>query len=1237
MPKRKKAKSASAKVQKKQKRDGFTPKTVKRLFGLSGNECAFPDCHQKLVKEDGTIFGQICHIEAALEGGERYNSKQTPDQRRSFENLILLCANHHIETDNVEVWPVERLKKMKKDHEDKFYKSFFEINDDVARRAIVSSYLDEIARDLDRGCQTVAQAMLERGKELVQSASDPALEFEYDLLQAQMIRARGTNKDIRKEYERLSKLYPEETRPLLLLAEAELDLGDFDENLKLLNKVEAMDPNHWLLAVEKAIRNLRQGTQIDLSTLDESAFPTLNRAASTCYRVYGICFEVAGETAKADQFIEKAIRANPDSLVNYRVKASLLNGRLKRKERGTVTKAELSSLSELIDSTLAKMKMWRTDSERQRLAMLVEMIDILAAESRFADLDKVFSEVKTLSLVVPHDAVVEEALMKLLSRVVGDQDLDALLSHLKSIDENLSEGLVKTLVFQFLIKGQLLGKGKEFFEAIGEKSVTDFIGALVDGDFTGVLQFLGDDSAYTYNMTVALKDFPDIRKALLEWLKTSSDKEGTTLPWVLYHHQNGDHKEAFEAFREIKIDNLDINQLRLCVDVTGEVAAWVDQIELIERLLTLESEPIDLFRSRLNLLNAKFNLGQFLEVISVGSQLLEDPLAPKLLDAQNLEALLARVVMAYLKRGQYQEAIELINSHPKFGFSFQFKVFLEAELYLRSGQKKEALGSVVEGFQACGVPSEEQYGMLFGLSGSFDENDFNFISKDEVQEGNFVRFDNQERWFHFGDGAELDALSVRTTDPRYGVVLGKKVGETVEFSGDKFSGTPPRKIAQIFSLEQYIFWRAREAMNEFARNGSPMIQSIQVLDENGNFDINNVTEFMKSLESDRDGAFEQYCQSPLPFVFLAHQQGGVTNAIGKIVQEQRGFIWLSDGSLAEQAKQDAVAKELISGAQCYLDVTSALFLSEAGLMQEILENIPGLQIPQSVVNFLFDALDKFRTVPGVVGRMGYANGRLTYSQVQEEHLSRARKVLEAALTAIEGHFGSKLAVPKSDLPAEPKIDILDELKDAYLLATETGSAILTDDGLSLRLYGRDAAAEPPKYCSSFALVRALMLTGKLSFGSYLDYFRYLSGYRCRFLPVTTDALMQAVFGSGPISYLEPENIKKFNLPLVMSEEYGVELKVALGVIVQFLSRVIMDDAIPLDASQKIFTLTLTEFLKARKSDRQGVAKLLPLLCRKYLDESQSRSAIVVHASLKDQKLALLDSIALLLGSFKSPE
>jgi hypothetical protein len=96
---------------------------------LSGNQCAFPDCDIIFFKSgDETNRSNICHIEAAEQGGQRYNPDSTDEYRRSYENLILLCPNHHKETDDVSLYPVKALIDMKREHEDKIRKLLSEKN-----------------------------------------------------------------------------------------------------------------------------------------------------------------------------------------------------------------------------------------------------------------------------------------------------------------------------------------------------------------------------------------------------------------------------------------------------------------------------------------------------------------------------------------------------------------------------------------------------------------------------------------------------------------------------------------------------------------------------------------------------------------------------------------------------------------------------------------------------------------------------------------------------------------------------------------------------------------------------------------------------------------------------------------------------------------------------------------------------------------------------------------------------
>lgn len=101
-------------MQEKPKRLAPTKEVLRELYLKSGNLCAYPGCHNVMCDEAGNFIGQICHIEAAEEGGERFNPHMTNEERRAAGNLMLMCYEHHVVTNNVAEYPVSRLKQMKK-------------------------------------------------------------------------------------------------------------------------------------------------------------------------------------------------------------------------------------------------------------------------------------------------------------------------------------------------------------------------------------------------------------------------------------------------------------------------------------------------------------------------------------------------------------------------------------------------------------------------------------------------------------------------------------------------------------------------------------------------------------------------------------------------------------------------------------------------------------------------------------------------------------------------------------------------------------------------------------------------------------------------------------------------------------------------------------------------------------------------------------------------------------------
>ncbi|HAT49725.1 MAG: hypothetical protein HQL07_06845 [Nitrospirae bacterium] len=116
-------------------RKALTMETVRKLFALSGNQCAFPGCDHPLV-DDGDYVAEVCHIEAANIGGQRYNPNMTDDERRSPANLLVLCHRHHKKTDRLHLYTVEKLKRIKEEHERQFVGKPFSVSEKLIKDAI---------------------------------------------------------------------------------------------------------------------------------------------------------------------------------------------------------------------------------------------------------------------------------------------------------------------------------------------------------------------------------------------------------------------------------------------------------------------------------------------------------------------------------------------------------------------------------------------------------------------------------------------------------------------------------------------------------------------------------------------------------------------------------------------------------------------------------------------------------------------------------------------------------------------------------------------------------------------------------------------------------------------------------------------------------------------------------------------------------------------------------------------
>lgn len=96
----------------------------KLLWGRAANHCSMDGCRKPLVHHvaDGgrspIVIGEEAHIVARSEDGPRGNSTLSAEQRDDYDNLILLCPNHHSLIDKApEDYSVASLRAMKVAHE----------------------------------------------------------------------------------------------------------------------------------------------------------------------------------------------------------------------------------------------------------------------------------------------------------------------------------------------------------------------------------------------------------------------------------------------------------------------------------------------------------------------------------------------------------------------------------------------------------------------------------------------------------------------------------------------------------------------------------------------------------------------------------------------------------------------------------------------------------------------------------------------------------------------------------------------------------------------------------------------------------------------------------------------------------------------------------------------------------------------------------------------------------------
>lgn len=1093
-------------------------------------------------------------------------------------------------------------------------------------KAVSNAYelLEKLEVDIDRDNGKDVLKQLDNIASIISGLSDDGLTLKYGILEARALQKVEKMHEAKDKYESLAKRYPNDPRAILYLAEHYLNNEDFAKNKDLLDQAEKIDSTHWLFVLEKLIREYRTGGSVDFSKVDENSFPSDQRIKSNFYRLYAFFYEKAENFTMADSFIEKAIHNNPDKFNNYNAKISLLIGRAHRKKDRATVEYELKNVLQEFDLVDNKISEWGGLCVRNKAALNVKKIHIFFVNENASGVEQLVPETFEQLLSCYFDSVIDELLAELLIPVsLPQKDFDRLLEYLKKAENPYSDNLAKILVIQFLYRNNLFTTGKDFFTETKKDIILDLINNIQTEKYDAILEYLKDDTRFAVALANTAKDFPVLRKKIIEILPDDGSIQKEKLLLLLNYDQN-QTDEAFELIQKMDLSNLGYFECRPILQIAKGKKAWDFVVVILNRLLAFEKDQRALLQLNLDLFTANLHLEKFSEMIKIGESMLANSQDMSLLDDHNKELILGQTIFARFKRGEYAEAKALLEKYRNLSMGFEFKVAVETEVYLKNNEAHQALASVVSGVKLLKNPSPEQYGSLFIFFTEIGNLiDFHPTSLEKVEASCFVKFKEQDRWYFVGDDNELDATKIASSDEKYSKFIDKKIGEKVLFEDCYRSDKTEYTIENVLTIEKYILWQCvHHAQKLSLEHRWDMMEMIEVPTTGDTIDTKYIIARLEDGRKKRGDFFELYCQQNLPLAFLAVNEGGLTNAIGTIMNENKGFIKFSSGDLAEINQQKKVAKRVIEGQAFYLDGTSALVLSETGLLEKIYEYLPNLKVPQSVITLLLEIKEKFRYMPGQVGHMGFAQGKLTFSSVDQDKRAVIQDHFEKSIKLLESksqNIGVISAANKSDCFSEQRVPA--ELCDACVLAQKEVTSVLTEDFLYLQANELETKKRAPEYCSAFALVRVLYEQKKVAFDQYLNFYSYLSAYRFRFLPLSTDDITHAVFGDGIIAKIQPEKIRQLNFPLVLSEQYGVTFDSAFLVVGRFLIRVLVDDAILPDVAERIFSEILSTFPTPKDMDKKALGKMFLRVSAQTINKMRQRIIIGTRVQEKINRLS----------------
>ncbi|MBJ7356863.1 hypothetical protein [Nocardioides sp.] len=262
----------------------------------------------------------MAHIVGAEKGGPRGGGPETAEERRAFDNLVLMCATHGREVDSPETgekfFPIEKMRALKAAHETKVSEAVMAAVEEELTGVRTATGLLDISLRPSNGASTAAGlaesmmftddrsrksllAALEEARSCLERLSQPALDMLAQFLAVWLVTSRD---DKTRKYDfgdpgdasvrlpiatienrvkhGMDQTFGETTQELTTHGLLSLDIDDYDQDYVVKDPWNLMMENFWVCTASFLYEAFGVEVQDWLRTLDFTIFDRLAPADS---------------------------------------------------------------------------------------------------------------------------------------------------------------------------------------------------------------------------------------------------------------------------------------------------------------------------------------------------------------------------------------------------------------------------------------------------------------------------------------------------------------------------------------------------------------------------------------------------------------------------------------------------------------------------------------------------------------------------------------------------------------------------------------------------------------------------------------------------------------------------------------------------------------------------------------------------------------------------------------------